>query len=117
VRIEARPIVRFVVGFCLAAAALTPIVPAGAEDTDDSLRAYAVDILQPPSQSRSGNGIYLGKGLVITAAHVVGQSPKIRIGGLDLPASIVKRSAYEQEDLTLLSVDEHKPPSRWSRAR
>jgi hypothetical protein len=41
--------------------------------TDDSLRIYAVDIWQDPPQSWGpGRGVYLGKGLVLTAAHVVG---------------------------------------------
>jgi hypothetical protein len=65
--------------------------------TDDSLRIYAVNIVQDPRQSWTGYGIYLGKGLLITAAHVVGQAshtmPSVR------------------PDLTLLlSIDEQKLP-------
>jgi len=42
-----------------------------ARAADDSLRIYAVDIWQDPPQSWGpGRGVYLGKGLVLTAAHV-----------------------------------------------
>jgi hypothetical protein len=106
--------VRSAMWLCLVAAALAPIAWAHAEDTDDSLRVYAVDIVPHSSHSRSGTGVYLGKGLVITAAHVVGHAadskPSVRIAGLDLPSNVVKEGAYEQVDLTLLSVDEQKLP-------
>jgi hypothetical protein len=106
--------VRSAMWLCLVVAALAPIAWAHAENTDDSLRVYAVDIVPHSSQSRSGTGVYLGKGLVITAAHVVGHAadsrPNVRIAGLDLPANVVKEGAYEQVDLTLLSVDEQKLP-------
>jgi hypothetical protein len=43
-----------------------------AQPTDDSLRIYAVDIWQDPPQSGGpGCGVYLGEGLIITAAHAV----------------------------------------------
>jgi len=106
-----RPIVRLALGSCLLAA-LTLIGCLHAEPADDSLRAYAVDILQPPSESRSGTGIYLGKGLVITAAHVVHGTPGVRIAGLDLPASVIKQGAFEDVDLTLLSIDAQRLPAR-----
>ena len=108
---ESSPSVRFAIGFCLAAAALAW---AHAEATDDSLRVYAVDIVPHSSQSRSGTGVYLGRGLIITAAHVVGRAakskPSVRIAGLDLPANVIREGAFEQVDLTLLSVDEQKLP-------
>jgi hypothetical protein len=105
--------VRFAIGFCLAAAALAPLSYVHAEGTDDSLRVYAVNILRHPWQSRTGYGIYLGNGLVITAAHVVGWAflnPSVLIAGLDLPAKVIKKGAYERVDLALLSVDEQKLP-------
>jgi hypothetical protein len=56
-------------------------------------------------------GVYLGNGLVITAAHVVGSSnPPVRIAGLDLTAKVLKTSPFEQLDLTLLSIDQEKLP-------
>ena len=102
--------VRLVTGFCLIVAIFV-IGGAHAEPTDNFLRVYAAHILQSPAGSQNGYGIYLGKGLVITAAHVVksGQ-PGVSIAGLNLPAKIVKEGAFEQVDLALLSVDEEKLP-------
>jgi hypothetical protein len=88
---------------------------AHAEPADDSLRLYAVDIWQDPPQSWGpGRGVYLGKGLVITAAHVVGLTrqtkPSVRIAGMDLPANAIKEGSVERVDLTLLSTDEQRLP-------
>lgn len=76
-----------------------------AESTDGSLRVYAVRV-------KGLYGVYLGNGLIITAAHVVGQAKKIdvRIGGRNLLADVIKQGAYERTDLSLLSVDEQKLP-------
>jgi len=85
-----------------------------AQSTDDSLRIYAVNIIQDPPQSWTGYGIYLGKGLVLTAAHVVGSAartkPSVRIAGMDLPAHAIKEGNFERVDLTLLAIDEQKLP-------
>lgn len=88
-----------------------------AESTDDSLVVYSVNIHQTPMQSwGSGYGIYLGKGLFITAAHVAGHTwltrPKVAIAGQELPTNVVKAGDFETIDLTLLSVDEARLPSR-----
>jgi hypothetical protein len=111
--VQPRPM-RFAIGFCLAAAALALLGAAAADPADDSLRIYAVNIIQDPPQPWTGYGIYLGKGLVITAAHVVGGAshtkPSVRIAGMDLPASAVKEGSFERVDLTLLSIDEQKLP-------
>src|SRR6266511_4881768 len=115
-RVEPRPTLRFAIGFCLTAAALLPLGFAHAQ-TDpaaDSLRLYAVNIVQDPPQPWPGYGIYLGKGLVITAQHVVGSAaqtkPSVRIAGMDLPATAIREGNFERVDLTLLSVDEQKLP-------
>jgi len=85
-----------------------------AQSTDDSLRIYAVNIIQDPPQSWTGYGIYLGKGLVLTAAHVVGSAartkPTVRMAGMDLPAHAIKEGNLERVDLTLLAIDEQKLP-------
>src|SRR5881227_3548309 len=85
------------------------------QPTDDSLRTYAVDIWQEPPQSWGpGRGVYLGKGLVLTAAHVVGSAartkPRVHIAGMELPATAIREGNFERVDLTLLSVDEQKLP-------
>jgi hypothetical protein len=76
---------------------------------DDSLLAYAVGV-------NGGAGIYLGKGLVLSVAHVVGggilNKPKVIIVGQTLIATVVKESAFEQLDLALLEIDEEGLPVR-----
>ena len=91
--------------------------PACAQGADDTLLPYAVNIHQTPMQSWGpGSGIYLGKGMFITAAHVAGRSwltrPKIAIAGSEYPTSVVKEGSFEGTDLTLLSVEEELLPAR-----
>jgi S1-C subfamily serine protease len=106
--------IRFTIWFL--AAMMVSLPPGFAQDepTDESLRIYAVNIIQDPPQSWTGYGIYLGSGLVLTAAHVVGSAartrPSVRMAGLVLRAATVKEGAFEREDLTLLRVDERELP-------
>ena len=99
----------------MAAAALLPLSFAHADPADDSLRIYAVNIIQDPPQSCTGYGIYLGRGLVITAAHVVGSAahtkPSVHIADMDLLATAIKEDNFERVDLTLVSIDERKLPN------
>ena len=95
---------RFAIGLFMTAAILTPLGYGHAESNDDSLLVYAVHV-------SSLYGVYLGKGLVITAAHVVvPANNRVRIAGLELPANIIKRGLLERVDLTLLAVDEQRLP-------
>jgi S1-C subfamily serine protease len=88
---------------------------ASAEDADNSLLLYAVSINQTPTTGRSGTGIYLGKGLVLTASHVVGEAlinrPHVTIAGQDLLARVVKQDTFEHSDLALLQIDEDSLPA------
>jgi len=90
--------------------------PALAEDFDESLLAFAINVHRTPVQSWSGVGIYLGKDLFITAAHVVGRAwwtrPKVVIAGQEYPTRVVKEGSLEGTDLTLLSVEENLLPMR-----
>jgi Trypsin-like peptidase domain len=106
---------RFTIGLVLATAALASLGFAHAQPTDESLRIYAVDIWHDPPQSWGpGRGVYLGKGLVLTAAHVVGSAahtkPRVHIAGMELPATAIREGNFERVDLTLLSVDEQMLP-------
>lgn len=88
-----------------------------AENLDDSLLIYAVNVHQTPMQSWGpGYGVYLGKGLFITAAHVAGRTwltrPKVSILGQEYPTRVVKEGSLEGTDLTLLSVEEELLPLR-----
>src|SRR5882724_766485 len=74
---------------------------------DDSLLAYSVGV-------NGGAGIYLGKGLVLSVAHVVGggivNKPKVSIAGQSRTATVVKESPFEQLDLALLEINEEGLP-------
>ena len=93
---------------------LTAPVLALAEDAENTLLLYAVSINQTPEKGRSGTGIYLGKGLVLTASHVVGEAlinrPHVTIAGQDLPARVIKQDTFERSDLALLAIDEGNLP-------
>jgi hypothetical protein len=105
-------------GFVIIAIATThSSAPAYAQTSDDSLRIYAVNVVKtPPFQKQfTGDGVYLGQGLVVTAAHVVGHwpfftHPRVLIAGQYLPAKVVKEGSFEQTDLALLSVDQDRLP-------
>jgi hypothetical protein len=90
--------------FCigLSAAALVVVGTARSEDAGDSLRPYAVSV-------GGGHGVYLGKGMVITAAHVAGFPPQVEIAGAKVSTTVVKRGDLNEVDLTLLSIDEQLP--------
>ena len=101
------------VGFTALAVALT-LVPARAQSDPAGLTALTVHINRTPKQSWPGYGIYLGNGLVLTAAHVAGDfaqtKPHVVIAGQDLPAALVKQGNLDSVDLTLLSIDGTKLP-------
>jgi len=84
---------------------------------DDSLLAYAIHIHHTPMQSWGpGAGIYLGRGVFVTAAHVAGRSwltrPKVVISGTEYATRTIKEGSFEGTDLTLLGVDEAVLPTR-----
>jgi len=83
---------------------------------DDDLRVYAVHISRTPPQSWPGYGMYLGNGLIITAAHVPGTfaltKPRAIIGGAAQPTDLVRQGSLDSVDLTLLSVDKNALPVR-----
>jgi len=92
-------------------------MPVQAQSPDDSLRIYAVNVVKttPFQEPFTGYGIYLGRGAVITAFHVIGRfaflkNPHVVIAGQNLPAKIIKEGSLAQTDLTLLSVDEARLP-------
>ncbi len=91
------------------------MAPSMAAASDDELLVYAVNIHQTPMQTWGpGYGIYLGRGLFITAAHVAGRSwwtrPKVAIRGHEYPTRVVKEGSFEDVDLALLAVSEELLP-------
>ena len=92
--------------------------PASLKDADDSLKIYAVNVVHTtPFKSPSiGFGVYLGEGIVLTAAHVLGRypfatNPRVLIAGQDLPAKVIKQGSLEDTDLALLAVDQNRLPA------
>src|ERR1700730_1970629 len=83
------------------------IQPSYADQGDETFLVYAVNI---DMHSWRGNGIYLGKGLFLTAAHVIGRSwltrPEIVIAGQRYPTRVIKEGSSSGTDLTLLAVEE-----------
>jgi hypothetical protein len=103
-----RPLTHWV---CLALGAAVVITVARAQPTDNSLQIYVVRMLSGPEQNPGGAGIYIGNGLVITAAHVAGPSVRgVRIKGLNVPAKPVKVGTFPQLDLALISMDKETLP-------
>lgn len=91
--------------------------PVRAENADESLLAYAINVHRTPKQTWGpGYGIYLGKGVFVTAAHVVGRAwltrPKVVIAGREYPTKVIKEGSLEGTDLTLMAVDEQLLPQR-----
>jgi hypothetical protein len=85
-----------------------PTTTVQSQPGDDSLRIYAVDI-------NGLAGIYVGKGLIITAAQVVGSVGSrlsVRIDAQELEAKVIKAGKFADVDLSLLSVEAAKLPIR-----
>jgi trypsin-like peptidase len=106
---------RFTKPLCLGFIAVTALgCPAHPQDADQSLRLYAVRIIRVPKEPWTGYGIYLGNGIVITAAHVAGRAPwrrlLVEIAGQNLPADVLKKGRFSDVDLTLLSVEQRQLP-------
>jgi S1-C subfamily serine protease len=95
--------------------ALMPTLARAQSDQAD-LKAFAVHINRTPRQPWPGYGVYLGNGLILTAAHVAGNvtqtKPHVVIAGQDLPAALIRQGSLEGVDLTLLSIDGTKLPIR-----
>jgi hypothetical protein len=115
---EARSILRphrSLPGILLAAALLFVILiqPLYADQEDETFLVYAVTI---DMHAWQGYGIYLGNGLFLTAAHIIGRSwltrPEIVIAGQKYPTRVVKEGSSSGTDLTLLAVDDRLLPMR-----
>jgi hypothetical protein len=94
--------------YCLTIASLA--APAFAQDPDDWLRLHAVHINRTPQQAWTGYGVYMGNGLVITAAHVIGWAfwtkPRVEVAGKNHPTKVVKEGWLSGADVAVVSVDQ-----------
>jgi Trypsin-like peptidase domain len=105
----------FAAPFCLSLIAAALLAgPVHSEDADAALRPYAIHIDRTQGKPLNGYGVYLGNGIAITAAHVVGggdaTKPQIKIAGERLPTTVVKDGHLSDVDLTILSVDTRQLP-------
>ena len=92
---------------------LLPMMSAGATQSETS-GPWIVPARIVRNGEPDGSAIYLASGLIITAAHLTAAEANmgVLIAGVSLPAAVVKQGKFEDEDLTLLSVDPQKlPPS------
>jgi hypothetical protein len=106
---------RFATSLCFGVIAAAVLAgPARPQDGDDWLRLFAVHINRTPKQPWTGYGVYLGRGIVVTAAHVAGlgiwRKPRVEIGGENLPTVVVKDGHFHRVDLSILHVDERVLP-------
>src|SRR5690242_15678248 len=98
---------RFVIGCFLTVASLATGYAQPDDPMDSVLAAYAVQMLQGSEPRVAGAGIYLGKGLVITASHVAGSDhPGVRLEGRDVSATMIKAGTFDTIDLALFSIEE-----------
>jgi hypothetical protein len=111
---------RLVLWFSLIMAAISTRSAAmdAAPDDDHSFQIYAVNVAKTPPFAKpfTGYGVYLGQGMFLTAAHVIGHwpfltSPRVLVAGQDLPVTILKQGSFETTDLALLSVDAERLPA------
>ncbi len=100
------------------AAMLTILASTGQARPDapsDRLKPFAVNIIRSKPQSWPGYGVYLGEGLVLTAAHVPGHArdgdPSVVIAGKTLKATFAKEGEFASLDLTLLRIDPRALPA------
>jgi hypothetical protein len=82
-----------------------------AEPMDNWVQDYVVQFLCCGEPNPGGAGVYLGNGLVITAAHVAGgKTSGVRIDGLNVPAALIKTGSFPELDLSLIYMDPGKIP-------
>ena len=76
-------------------------------------------VVRVPKENWTGQGVYLGNGLVLTAAHVAGNQYwhqiRVELGGQELAASVIKEGRFsdvdpQAVDLALVSIDQDQLP-------
>jgi len=103
--------------FALATTVSAP-TPVRAQDRDDFLKVYAIKVIhnRPLKEPSVGFAVYVGKGALVTAAHVLGRfssfftNPRVLIAGRELTATVIKEGSFATTDLAVLSVDEQQLP-------
>jgi hypothetical protein len=85
---------------CLATACFAP-VDSKAADQKESGGPWLATVAIIRNEEQPGSGVYLGSGLIITAAHLTAVYAKmsVRIAGIALPATVLKQGSAEDIDL------------------
>ena len=101
---------------CLATACFAP-VGSKATERKESGGPWIATVAIIRNEEQPGSGVYLGSGLIITAAHLTAVDAKmsVRIAGIALPATVLKQGLAEDIDLSILLIDEQKLPVRLPR--
>jgi hypothetical protein len=96
---------------CLGTLLFVAVVSQGAEQNENSAE-WASSAMIMRNEQRSGAGIYLKSGLVITAAHLTALDAEmsVRFGREALPAKVLKQGSLQDVDLSLLWIDEKNFP-------
>jgi Trypsin-like peptidase domain len=107
---------RAALALCLVTACFAP-VGSKATERKESGDPWIATVAIIRNEEQPGSGVYLGSGLIITAAHLTAVDAKmsVRVAGIALPATILKQGLAEDIDLSILLVDEQKLPVRLPR--
>ncbi|MDX7952188.1 trypsin-like peptidase domain-containing protein [Lichenihabitans sp. Uapishka_5] len=102
-----------VTGLAISLMLLAGTTPTRAEDFALEARAAMVTVQRKPTRSWAGFGVYLGDGLVLTAAHVAGQNPLmpplVLVAGRPVDVTVLKLGRYPDDDLAVLRLDAPVP--------
>jgi Trypsin-like peptidase domain len=102
----------------LAGILLIAAVPANvqAQPDDNVFKLYAarISVSLPLRPTYPGEGVYLGQGKILTAAHLIpssiGGSIEVNVAGATAPAITLRNGSAQHVDLALLSIDEANLP-------
>ena len=92
--------------------------PRQLDDPESAVRILSVNIVHAPLPFRQwfiGYGVFLGDGLIVTAAHVIGRAffltpPRVLVAGQELPAKVVSAGTAGSIDLAILAVPQDTLP-------
>jgi hypothetical protein len=92
--------------------------PRQLDDPESSVRILSVNVVHAALPFRPwfiGYGVFLGDGLIVTAAHVIGRAffltpPRVLVAGQDLPAKVISAGTAGNIDLAILAVPQETLP-------
>lgn len=92
--------------------------PRQLDDPESAVRILSVNVVHAALPFRPwfvGYGVFLGDGLIVTAAHVIGRAffltpPRVLVAGQELPAKVVSAGTAGGVDLAILAVPQETLP-------